>query len=197
MNSLEELYLVQLKNATISVKNCPDLRKFGTSRHIWQHSEFGSLTHIGTDILDPNVIGDGTTSPNEWPNVPELQMSPSSLSISNCPLIHTLSLENAGFINFSFSGMNNLTYVYLSSQLGKIVGAGSNAMMPSTSGYYLSSAVSTLPTRGTLSKGKIVIRAVNTSNTEFIPVSIASSHKTDIENKCKTKNWSYVWYTNP
>ncbi len=197
LNALKELYLVQLKNASISVKNCSSLTTFGTSRHIWRHREFVSLTPIDPDALDPNVVGGGTTSPNEWPNVPETQMSPSSLSISNCPLIHTLSLENAGFINFSFSGMNNLSYVYLSSQLGKIVGAGSNVLMPSTSGYFLSSAISTLPPRSSLSRGKIVIRAVNTSNTAYIPASIGSGHKTNIGNTCESKNWTLVWDSDP
>lgn len=197
LSSLKELYLVQLKNASISVKNCSSLTTMGTSRHIWRHREFVSLTPIDPDALDPNVVGGGTISPNEWPNVPETQMSPSSLSISNCPLIHTLSLENAGFINFSFSGMNNLSYVYLSSQLGKIVGAGSNVLMPSTSGYFLSSAISTLPPRSSLSRGKIVIRAVNTSNTAYIPASIGSGHKTNIGNTCESKNWTLVWDSDP
>ena len=193
LSSLKELYLVQLKNASISVKNCGSLTTFGTSRHIWRHREFGSLTPITPDALDPNVVGGGTTSPNEWPNVPETQMSPISLSISNCPYISTLSLENAGFMNLSFSGMNYLSYVYLSSQLGKIVGAGSNSFMPTTYGYFLSSAISTLPTRDDMSKGKIVIRAVNTSNTDYIPVSIGNGHKTNIQTKCSDKKWILVW----
>ena len=193
LNALKELYLVQLKNASISVKNCSSLTTFGTSRHIWRHREFSSLTPITPDALDPNVVGGGTTSPNEWPNVPETQMSPTSLSISNCPYISTLSLENAGFMNLSFSGMNYLSYVYLSSQLGKIVGAGSNSFMPTTYGYFLSSAISTLPTRDDMSKGKIVIRAVNTSNTDYIPVSIGNGHKTNIQTKCNDKKWILVW----
>lgn len=197
LSALKELYLVQLKNASVSVKNCSSLTTFGTSRHIWRHREFGSLTPIDPDSLDPNVVGGGTTTPDEWPNVPETQMSPSSLSISNCPLIHTLSLENAGFINFSFSGMNNLSYVYLSSQLGKIVGAGSNVSILSTSGYFLSSAISTLPPRSSLLRGKIVIRAVNTSNTAYIPASIGSGHKTNIGNTCESKNWTLVWDSDP
>ena len=193
LNALKELYLVQLKNASISVKNCSSLTTFGTSRHIWRHREFSSLTPITPDALDPNVVGGGTTSPNEWPNVPETQMSPTSLSISNCPYINTLSLENAGFMNLSFSGMNYLSYVYLSSQLGKIVGAGSNSFMPTTYGYFLSSAISTLPTRDDMSKGKIVIRAVNTSNTDYIPVSIGNGHKNNIQTKCNDKKWILVW----
>lgn len=193
LSSLKELYLVQLKNASISVKNCGSLTTFGTSRQIWRHREFGSLTPIDIGTVDPNVVGGGTTSPDEWPNVPETQMSPISLSISNCPYISTLSLENAGFMNLSFSGMNYLSYVYLSSQLGKIVGAGSNSFMPTTYGYFLSSAISTLPTRDDMSKGKIVIRAVNTSNTDYIPVSIGNGHKTNIQTKCNDKKWILVW----
>lgn len=197
LSSLKELYLVQLKNASISVKNCSSLTTMGTSRHVWRHREFVSLTPIDPDSLDPNVVGGGTTSPNEWPIVPEAVMSPWSLSISNCPLIHTLSMENAGFMNFSFSGLSNLSYVYLSSQLGKIVGASSNSLMITSMGEFLSSAISTLPARSFYTKGKIVIRAVNTANTEFIPVSIASQYKTTIQNNCNTKNWTLVWDSDP
>lgn len=77
------------------------------------------------------------------------------------------------------------------------MGAGSNVSMPSTSGYFLSSAISTLPPRSSLSRGKIVIRAVNTSNTAYIPASIGSGHKTNIGNTCELKNWTLVWDSDP
>lgn len=193
LNSLEELYLVQLKNSSISINNCPNLKCFGTSRYIWQPRESGLYSLLDTSILNPYVVGGGATSPDEWPNVPEEQMSPLSLSTSNCPQIQSLCLENAAFINFSFEGMNNLSYVYLSSQLSKIVGACLNVSMPATSGYYLSSAISTLPNRSPFSRGMIVIKAVNINNTEYIPVLIGAGHKINIGNICEQKKWTLVW----
>lgn len=41
--------------------------------------------------------------------------------------------------------------------------------------------------------GKIVIRAVNTSSTEFIPVDIAVDYKTSIQNYCNANYWNLVW----
>ena len=192
LSALEELYLVQLKNSSISVSDCGLLKTFGTSRHIWHHRSPVLIDPIAAGTLDPNVVGGGSTA-DEWPSVPEPQISPSSLSISECPRINTISLENCGFTSFSFSGLTNLSYVYLSSQSTKIVGAGTNMYTPSSYGYYLSNAILTLPMRSSLSGGKVVIRCVNTSNTGYIPVSIATAYKTTIENSCSAKYWTVVW----
>lgn len=191
LNALKELYLIQLKNAAVTVKNCGALTTLATSRHIWYHRDFNMLEQIDTETLNPYVVGDGAS--DEWPAVPEVQSSLMTLSITNCPLISTLSLENVGFINFSFNGLNNLSYVYLSSQSNRIVGAGNNYTNPSTYGYYLSSAISSLPSRSSFAKGKIVIRAVNNSNTEFIPVSISPIQRDTIQNHCEDKSWTLVW----
>lgn len=191
LNALKELYLIQLKNAAVTVKNCGALTTLATSRHIWYHRDFNMLEQIDTETLNPYVVGDGAS--DEWPAVPEVQSSLMTLSITNCPLISTLSLENVGFINFSFNGLNKLSYVYLSSQSNRIVGAGNNYTNPSTYGYYLSSAISSLPSRSSFAKGKIVIRAVNNSNTEFIPVSISPIQRDTIQNHCEDKSWTLVW----
>jgi len=193
LSALKELYLVQLKNASISVKNCSSLTTFGTSRHIWRHRDFIPFDPNGTGTLNPDIVGGGGTSSNEWPTIPEPHVSPSSLSIINCPLVNTLSLENAGFTSFSFHGLDNLNYVYLSSQSPWIVGAASNPAVSATSGYFLSSAISTLPGQTPSSKGKIVIRCVNNSNTGYIPVAIGSGHKSRIQNLCNSKYWTLVW----
>lgn len=92
-----------------------------------------------------------------------------------------------------FHGLDNLNYVYLSSQSPWIVGAASNPAVSATSGYFLSSAISTLPGQTPSSKGKIVIRCVNNSNTGYIPVAIGSGHKSRIQNICNSKYWTLVW----
>lgn len=191
LNALKELYLFQLRNASVTVKNCSSLTTIGTSRYIWYHRNSGSPTPY-SGSFQPYIVGGGT-SPDEWPNVPETQMSLASLTISNCPEVAVLSLENVGILGLSFSGLNKLSYVYLSSRLGKIVGSGTNYNMPQTNGAYLSSAIATLPNRSPLPEGKIVIRAVNTSNTAFIPVSISAAHKSSIQSNCTNKNWALVW----
>lgn len=199
LRDLKELFLVGLKNSNISITDCPALRTFGTSTQVWIPSTTGSMPMNPLDngnTLDPNVVGgENVGKPtDDWPYIPEKVISPLSLSISGCSNITTLSLENVGFGPFSFTEMPNLHYVYLSSQLTRIVGAGGNASNPNYSGLYLSSAVSTLPQRQTsLSRGKIVVRAVNSTNTAYIPVTIATTHKNNIQNTCSSKNWDLVW----
>lgn len=195
MPALEQLYIVNMKNSRIFISNCPNLRTFGTSRYLWVHSSSGGTQaqSIGNDTVDPNIVIGDVTLPKAWPDIPETVMTPSLLSISNCPMLTSLSLENVGFTNFSFSGLNRLLYVYLSSQASRIVGAGTSSLLTPSFGYYLNNAIATLPARTSSMTGKIVIRAVNTSSTEFIPVDIAVDYKTSIQNYCNANYWNLVW----
>lgn len=195
MPALEQLYIVNMKNSRIFISNCPNLRTFGTSRYLWVHSSSGGTQaqSIGNDTVDPNIVIGDVNLPKVWPDIPETVMTPSLLSISNCPMLTSLSLENVGFTNFSFSGLNRLLYVYLSSQASRIVGAGTNSLLTPSFGYYLNNAIATLPARTSSMTGKIVIRAVNTSSTEFIPVDIAVDYKTSIQNYCNANYWNLVW----
>lgn len=189
---LKELYLVKLANASVSVSNCPTLHTFATSKYIWRHSSggFTPVLPFGSASVDPNVVG----RPPAWPDIPESVVSPQSLTITGCPSVSTLSLENVGILSFNFSSLSNLNYVYLSSQPNKIVGAGSNSMNPSTYGYFLANSMATLP-EGNLSQPqcKVVVRAVNLNNTDYVPVSIASSYLSSIETACESKGWNIVW----
>lgn len=189
--ALEELYLVNLKNAMISVSNCPVLRVFGTSRSIWMPSSSGGLPVYPLDAgtVSPYVVG-GQINTNVWPYVPEPVVSPLSLRLSDCPSVTTLSLENVGFDSFSFSGLNNLQYVYLSSRKGHILGTSPNISLVTTRGYNLSSAISTLPSRHFSLPGKVVLREVNNADTEFIPVSIDSTYRNAIKDYCKDNWWN-------
>ena len=192
--ALESLFLVNLQNAHMSVTDCPELRVFGTSREVWMPTSSGGLpvSPMGSGTVDPNVVG-GSPNTSVWPYVPEPVVSPSSLSISGCPSLVTLSLENAGFQTFSFSGLNNLLYLYLSSRLGHIAGASPNSNMSSTRGQYLKNAILTLPPRGSWNKGMVVIRCVSSSVNEYVPLTIASTNRTAIEDYCKENNWALVW----
>ena len=39
----------------------------------------------------------------------------------------------------------------------------------------------------------VLVRAINYSSTEYIPVSIGTQYKTTIENNCANKGWSVIW----
>ena len=192
--ALESLFLVNLQNAHISVADCPELRVFGTSREVWVPTSSGGLpvSPVGSGTVDPNVVG-GSPNTSVWPYVPEAVVSPSFLSISGCPSLVTLSLENVGFQTFSFSGLNNLLYLYLSSRLSNILGASPNVNISSTRGQYLKNAILTLPPRGSWGKGKVVIRCVSSSVNEYVPLTIARTNRTAIEDYCKENNWALVW----
>jgi subtilisin family serine protease len=196
--NLEELYLVRLKDSHVSVVNCPSLRVFGTSTHVWippMNSSLSMNDSVDSGSLDPNVVVGGNVGlpTNSWPDVPEKIISPMSLHISGCNAINILSLENVGFGNFSFTGLPCLAYVYLSSQHTRIVGAGGNALLPEVAGSYLCSAISSLPYRTIANKGMIVVRAVSNANAYYIPVSIYQSNKSRIYQLCDAKNWDIVW----
>ena len=196
--NLEELYLVRLKDSHVSVVDCPSLRVFGTSTHVWIPQMNSSLSlndSVDSGSLDPNVVVGGNVGlpTNSWPDVPEKIISPMSLHISGCNAINMLSLENVGFGNFSFTGLPRLAYVYLSSQHTRIVGAGGNALLPEVAGSYLCSAISSLPYRTIANKGMIVVRAVSNANAYYIPVSIYQSNKSRIYQLCDAKNWDIVW----
>ena len=194
--ALKELYLVQLQKSRLYISYCPALKYFGTSRQIWYHGNTIAPTSIpGESTISPNIVGDGGgLLPGVWPYVPESKASPDFLKITGCDAILALSLENVNFTSFSFSGLNNLSYVYLSSQDARIVGVGSSATVQMTKGYYLSAAVSSLPTKGTsVFPAKIVIRAVNSTNSAFTKVKISSTYKNNIQNYCTNNGWILVW----
>lgn len=204
--NLEDLYLVRLKGADVVVSDCPSLKRFGTSTHIpvipsWRPTPINPIPIepiVGGETFNPDVVGgEGAGTPTDsWPDVPEAVISPRSLDISDCNSITTLSLENVGFISFSFAEFNNLQLVYLSSQHTKIVGASDNASSYNANGGNLAAAVSSLPQKiWHNDRGKIIIRAVNSTNTAFVPVSIALGNVTSITNTCASKNWELDWDT--
>lgn len=204
--NLEDLYLVRLKGADVVVSDCPSLKRFGTSTHIpvipsWRPTPINPIPIepiVGGETFNPDVVGgEGAGTPTDsWPDVPEAVVSPRSLDISGCNSITTLSLENVGFISFSFAEFNNLQLVYLSSQHTKIVGASDNASSYNAIGGNLAAAVSSLPQKiWHNDRGKIIIRAVNSTNTAFVPVSIALGNVTSITNTCASKNWELDWDT--
>lgn len=197
--ALKDLYLVHMPNAIVTIAHCPSLLRFGSSKYIWEASSSIfpiPITPISPGFenpLDPDVVGDGPVDKIEWPYVPEPIVSYGMLSITDCNNLKEVSLENVNIGSFDFSDFPNLEYVYVSSQLHRIVGGGSNVLSPSCKGEFLASTVSTLPQRTINRKGKIAVRGVDSTNGLFKKVWISSQNQNLIEDTCDSKNWEVVW----
>lgn len=197
--ALRDLYLVHMPNAIVTIAHCPSLLRFGSSKYIWEASSSIfpiPITPISPGFenpLDPDVVGDGPVEEIEWPYVPEPIVSYGMLSITDCNNLKEVSLENVNIGSFDFSDFPNLEYVYVSSQLHRIVGGGSNVLSPSCKGEFLASTVSTLPQRTINRKGKIAVRGVDSTNGLFKKVWISSQNQSLIEETCSDKNWEVVW----
>ena len=197
--ALRDLYLVHMPNAIVTITHCPSLLRFGSSKYIWEASSSifpFPITPISPGFenpLDPDVVGDGPVDKIEWPYVPVPIVSYGMLSITDCNNIKEVSLENVNIGSFDFSDFPNLEYVYVSSQLHRIVGGGSNVLSPSCKGEFLASTVSTLPQRTINRKGKIAVRGVDSTNGLFKKVWISSQNQSLIEETCSDKNWEVVW----
>ena len=197
LESLTELYLVNMPDVQVEIENCPLLRSFGSSRHIWGAPTLSVVVPIVPgpgigDILDPNVVGGGSTTP-AWPNIPESVLSYRSLCINDCPKLTEVSLENVGLSQFDFSDFPNMQYLYVSSHNDRIVGGTSNSLTMTSKGEFLANTVATLPTKGILFKGKILVRGVNLSNTEYVEARISTKYQNQITTFAEENNWNVVW----
>lgn len=197
LESLTELYLVNMPDVQVEIENCPLLRSFGSSRHIWGAPTLSVVVPIVPgpgigDILDPNVVGGGSITP-AWPNIPESVLSYRSLCINDCPKLTEVSLENVGLSQFDFSDFPNMQYLYVSSHNDRIVGGTSNSLTMTSKGEFLANTVATLPTKGILFKGKILVRGVNLSNTEYVEARISTKYQNQITTFAEENNWNVVW----
>lgn len=188
LTGLKTLKLHEMKNASVRVSNCPNLTYLSNTRYIWGAPPITSSINE-EDIVSPYVVGDGNT----WPINPESVVSFTTLNISSCAKLHTLSLENVGFSTMSFANLPKLQYVYLTSKADKIVGAASNPLSLPTKGSYLKDAINTLPSRSGNSTGRVLLRCVSNDNASYIPVSISSSNYNAIMSSASNKNWNVVW----
>ncbi len=197
---LSELYLVMAKNASVTIDNCQQLTKFGTSRHIWKPIDnFGFVgeTQDNDDTISPRIVvgpGDGGGNNDyDWPEIPEAEVSISSLNILNCPSLASISFENIGLMQYNFSNLTGLSYVYISSNSVYMVGASSNIALLRSKGEWLADAINTLPSRLNKTNGKVVIRSINTLTDSYNKVQIGEAYYDEIENFGNTKNWDIVW----
>ena len=131
------------------------------------------------ELLGPDNVNGGTAGA-VWPDVPEPIQSFSSLSIEGCDSLKDVSLENVGITNFDFSGLPSLRYLYVSSQDDMIVGG--------------TDSIYTLPDRsGQSTKGRIRVRGVSQTNTEYVNAVISVQNRNLISTFCSDKNWNVIW----
>ena len=66
-------------------------------------------------------------------------------------------------------------------------------MTMTSKGEFLANTVATLPTKGILYKGKILVRGVNLSNTEYVEARISTKYQNQITTFAEENNWNVVW----
>ena len=121
-------------------------------------------------------------------------MSFDSLSITNCPDLAEISLENVNITQFNFNNLPNLKYLYVSSQSHGIVGGYNNMATVNAQGKWLANSIATLRQRPSEDKGKIIIRCINSSNTEYINAVICQYNANLINATYGSdKNWNVIW----
>ena len=96
---------------------------------------------------------------------------------------HFISIAAKGeahITNFDFSGLPSLRYLYVSSQDDMIVGG--------------TDSIYTLPDRsGHSTKGRIRVRGVSQTNTEYIEATVSPFNKNIINTFCDNNHWQIIW----
>lgn len=197
LTALTSINLLQTNMANVYIYNCPSLKTFSTSQSILSPPTINPVPQesisIG-DIVDPNVVIGGGATPNySWPTVPEPNITLSSLSISNCPALETISLENVAIKAIDFEDFPNLKYVYISSQEGSILTAANNLNVLGQEGQALYTAVSSLPDRPSDSKGDILLRCVNDDSSAYIALPIRPTYYNAINTTVSNNNWNVAF----
>ena len=198
--SLKDLYLVHMPDVAVEIRNCPELLRFGSSNYIWGapsdiiiNPDLPMFPIEDDEIIGLNIVGGGPNDP-VWPDVPEPIQSFSSLSIEGCDSLKDVSLENVGITRFNFSGLPSLRYLYVSSQDDMIVGGTDSSYPLLTKGRYLADSIYTLPDRsGQSTKGRIRVRGVSQTNTEYVNAVISVQNRNLISTFCSDKNWNVIW----
>lgn len=198
--SLKDLYLVHMPDVAVEIRNCPELLRFGSSNYIWGapsdiiiNPDLPMFPIEDDEIIGLNIVGGGPNDP-VWPDVPEPIQSFSSLSIEGCDSLKDVSLENVGITRFDFSGLPSLRYLYVSSQDDMIVGGTDSSYPLLTKGRYLADSIYTLPDRsGQSTKGRIRVRGVSQTNTEYVNAVISVQNRNLISTFCSDKKWNVIW----
>lgn len=215
--ALEEFYLIQAGNSKVTLKNCPKLETFATSRTIWKPeeeniapeailigAEAGNKYHFiqkGNMEFPPITYPDSmiiTPPPYEpWPMCPELFHSLSDsdkkgLTIENCPNLKTVSLDHTRIKEIDFRNTGKIEYLYLSSEDSYIAGGGIVR-----DGEYLYNTIKTLPARLNTAPGMVVVRGMmrypSAIAPYYGPVKMNWGEVVKINSWLEDNNWSVVF----
>lgn len=215
--ALEELYLIQAGNSKVTLKNCPKLGTFATSRTIWKPEEENIAQEailIGAEagnkykfIKKGNIDFPPVIRPDSmiikppkfepWPLGPELFHSLSDsdtkgLTIENCPNLKTVSLDHTRIKEIDFRNTSKIEYLYLSSDDSYIAGGGIVR-----NGEYLYNTIKTLPARLNTVPGTVVVRGMMRYPTAIMPyygpVKMERGELIKINNWLESNNWSVVF----
>lgn len=215
--ALEELYLIQAGNSKVTLKNCPKIATFATSRTIWKPEEENIAQEailIGAEagnkykfIKKGNIDFPPVIRPDSmiikppkfepWPLGPELFHSLSDsdkkgLTIENCPNLKTVSLDHTRIKEIDFRNTEKIEYLYLSSEDSYIAGGGIVR-----NGEYLYNTIKTLPARLNTVPGTVVVRGMMRYPTAIMPyygpVKMERGELIKINNWLESNNWSVVF----
>lgn len=215
--ALEELYLIQAGNSKVTLKNCPKIATFATSRTIWKPEEENIAQEailIGAEagnkykfIKKGNIDFPPVIRPDSmiikppkfepWPLGPELFHSLSDsdtkgLTIENCPNLKTVSLDHTRIKEIDFRNTGKIEYLYLSSEDPYIAGGGIVRH-----GEYLYNTIKTLPARLNTVPGTVVVRGMMrypiAISPYYGPVKMERGELTKINTWLEDNNWSVIF----
>lgn len=198
--ALKDLFLVKIPNAYVIVQDCPSLLRFGSSRHIWGAPPVGGgitivpLPENAGGTVSPDVVGGSGSL--VWPAVPESIPSFLNIDITYCNNLQEVSLENVDVSTVDFSSCPKLRYLYVTSQSDRIIGGCATPSNAAERGEYIFNTISTLLPRPESDKGRIYIKAVNESNSTYIPVNISLNYRNLIQEYVTDNNWEVIYGSN-
>lgn len=198
--ALKDLYLVKIPNAYVVVHDCPSLLRFGSSKYIWGAPPVGGgitivpLPENAGGTVGPDVVGGSGSL--VWPAVPEAIPSFVNLDITDCNNLQEVSLENVNLNTVDFSSCTKLRYLYVTSQSDRIIGGCATPSNATERGEYLFNTISTLQPRPANDKGRIYIKAVNESNSAYVPADVSLNYRNLIEDHATDNNWEVIYGSN-
>lgn len=217
LRNLRAIFLAHIQDSNVSIQNCINLKTFGTSRYLAIPSQISGPSHVIHGVYDEETqsypivahpyaiwspISTMSTDNNTnsfyytfWPSHAEYLHSISSInqfSINTCQNLEYLILENTRLTNINLNGLQNLKYVYVSSENGYIVGG-----LNSNGDSYLANMFQSLPSRNGRERGQVIVKAVseyymNAVNLYYGPILMTFPALNTIESVCNTKNWLFV-----
>lgn len=196
-DALKALYLNQIGDSKIVVRNCPNLVTLATSTFIYGNSGWGKFALVPESYEEENSVAriiPESDPVTRWPELPEYQYSlsnnsTSGLVISNCPNITQLSLENTRLTSLNLSSLTKLNYLYLSSPLNGIVGG----VTTNIEGRNLYNVLSTLPTCTGSKDGTVIVRGIDSYGSDYTDIYIRINILTSINKLMENKNWTIKW----